>query len=163
MYINVKSQFGEYCTSKAQGKRFADILKVGMSSRGIVDLDFCAVRILSTDFLEEALYQITAKYLPVKILRKIDVLNIKKELREHFLFMLDHSSKYHRDADYKNEIDEHFNKSKVDSQKAKSEAKSNNEKRKPKEVSPKQTSNTEEITVPSIDELVINITPERKT
>jgi len=153
MDINVRSKFGEYCTKKEQGEKLSEIIKVIMESRDILNLDFSATRILSTDFLESAFYEVTNKYIHTRILKKINLINIKKNHRTSIIFTLEHLNKYHRNHDYKANINKYFNKPKrkktntngenIDAENAKSRFL---EKRK------------KSFTVPSVNKLVSNTT-----
>ena len=153
MDINMRSKFGEYCTKKEQGEKLADLIKVIMESRDVLNLDFCTIRIVSTDFLESAFFDVTNKYMHSRILKKINLINIKKNHRESVIFTLEHLNKYHRNRDYKTNINKYFNKPKNKKTNHNEESVDvNNTKSKLQKERKKQ------IAIPSIDNLVGNIT-----
>ncbi len=100
----------DYCLSANQGKTLYFLLNTSLKKGIKIEINFFAVRVLSSDFLEESIGKLMKYYNKNQIYSNIKFSGLNKNQERSIKFTVDFYYKYHRDKKYREIIDLAFNK-----------------------------------------------------
>ena len=105
MKVSLKERFGEYCMRPFQGKQLYSLCKAAIRTRDVLVIDFFGVRVLSSDFMDEAFGKLSKDFSEETILSNLKFKLIREEHEQSIRFTIKFYRRYYLDEEYRYIID----------------------------------------------------------